>query len=198
MENPITKRVKNHQYFGELAIENFLNKHNVEFKITNGVRDGKYYSIFDKSSNSYAFFLDISKNGYIEYSNSENSKELYNLFVKEHSCEITKEVYDEYQKIKKIMNKYTKKLNSGIRMYHKGYTAIYSKKAKKLIVYPDIVFQRIAAIYYLAGDLKKTHELGHLSGILHDEAYSLMDNILDKPLNQYTEDELTLMDMIDI
>lgn len=45
---------------------------------------------------------------------------------------------------------------------------------------------------------KKMHEPGYFVNLIHDEAYYLMSNFLEKPLNQYTEDELLLMDMVEI
>lgn len=204
MENSTKKRVKNHQYLAELALQDFLNKHNIKFKIESGIRHSIDFLIFDEIHNDYVYFIDISQSGFmhpsngVQYADGTPIKELFDLFIKENSCEITQEIDNEYKKIKKFMYKNQKKMNRYVGMSHNGYTVVYSKKIKRLVVYPDIGFRRIAASFNLCGDLKMVHESGYLSGILHEEAHYLMNDFLEKPLNKYTDDELTLMDMIDI
>lgn len=195
--------MKNPQYLGELAVAEFLTKNNVLFTIEDGYRHRRQISIQLENESDYIDFIEIFADGVIsiEDCNSENSEKfklLADKFIKENSCEITQEIDKEYETIQKIMDKKRAKMDSWTGMLHNGYVTIYSKKIKRLIVYPDISIRRPASVYTLYGDVKRLHEAGYLSNVLHEEAYYIMNNILEKPLNQYTDDELTLMEMLDI
>lgn len=196
MDKLTEKRVKNHQYFGEIAVIDFLNKNNVDFKIEDGYRKTREISILNKSKGNYYWFIKISKGGVIEFVNRDN--EVYKLLIEEYTCNLTTEIIKEYEKIKKIMVKNYSKIERGLNLNMKDYFIIYSKQEKRLIVYPNIIYTRAAAVGNIFGEIKRMHEPGYFIQLLHDEAYYLMSNILEKPLNEYTDDELIVMDMIDI
>lgn len=203
MNSPIKKRVKNHQYFGELAIAEFLTKNNVVFKIKDGVGNRREFLIKHDSDSQYTPFIEVSKGGVIRMENysskdSEKNKTLSDQLIKENSCELTTEMVNEYNKIKRFMTKNNHKVDKYLGLLFNGYFAIYAKNKKRLYVYPNIEYSRHAASGNIFGETKKMHEPGYFVNLIHDEAYYLMSNFLEKPLNQYTDDELLLMDMVEI
>lgn len=203
MTSTLKKRVKNHQYLGELAVAEFLTKNNVLFTIEDGVRHRRQIRIQLENESNYAYFIEISEGGVIRIENynkehSEKIKPLADKFIKEHSCEMTTEMLNEYNKVKKFMTKNNHKIKRGLNLLLHGYIAIYAKNKKRIYVYPEIKYSRHASYGNIFGETKKMHEPGYFVDLIHDEAYYLMKNFLEKPLNQYTDDELLLMDMLEI
>lgn len=203
MNSAIKKRVKNHQYLGELAVAEFLTKHNVVFTIKDGLRRSREIRIKLENESEYTSFIEVSSGGVIHIENynrehSEKIKPLADHFIKEYACEMTTEMVNEYNKVKKFMTKNNHKIDRYLGLSFDGYFAIYAKNKKRLYIYPNIHYKRHAASGNIFGETKKMHEPGYFVNLIHDEAYYLMSNFLEKPLNQYTDDELLLMDMVEI
>ncbi len=157
----------------------------------------KKSSLFSISENKNGEIIDdlfIINNGAI-YINKKEQNEMETRLLFHSSNNITKKVDEEIKKIINFMNKYRRHLKCELRIKSNQYVIVYSNNLKKLIAYPIIEFVTTSSFYELDLDKRKIHKDDYIIKKLNEEVYYAMSNIIDKPLNQMTDDDMTVLDM---
>lgn len=149
--------------------------------------------IFKDEFDTYYNFARIV-DGNIAYINKNDFPEAYEKILEIVDNSIYELLLSEFQKNLNFKDKYCPK--SGVRHTHEGASLYYNKRTATLYAVPKIVVVTPSSYSSITFTAKMLSKPSEAVDQLNKEFYSFcFQNVLEKPLNEYTEDELTVFKM---
>lgn len=174
-----------------IEVKKFLEHNNIEYIIK--TNSDNYHEIF-KLEDQENSILVIKSNGSISIPKN-NQSELETKLLDFASTNVTKQINTDLERIKNFRRKYSSKIRPEIQIKYDEYSIIYSNSIKKLFAYPMVKIIRIASLYYINPDKRQAHKENYIVDLINNDFYSMVSHIIDKPLNKYSDEELTVLEM---
>lgn len=158
------------------------------------------YTHKDKDNSFQIFFANLT-DGNMAHIRRDEDSENYDKVFEASDKEIYNKIIEVYEENMAFFNRYKSiiKNDRNVRIYLEDPYFYYNKRSKKLYAIPTIKVQTIAAsfsFYLYPSQLKKINIA--VDKIYEDFYQHLFQFFLEKPLNKYSEEELTVFHMIKI
>lgn len=188
----------------EEKILDILKKDKKDVKIPEPINktDSEIWLYTNKDNdNSFQFLFANLNNGNIAHINKDNDSSNYDKIFEASNKDIYNKIIEVYEENMAFFKKYKSiiKNDRNVRIYLEDSYFYYNKRSKKMYAVPTIKVQTISAsfsFYLYPSQLTKINIA--VDKIYEDFYHQLFQFFLDKPLNKYTEEELTLLHMIKI
>jgi hypothetical protein len=158
------------------------------------------YTHKDKDNSFQIFFANLT-DGNMAHIRRDEDSENYDKVFEASNKEFYDKIIEVYEENMAFFNKYKSiiKNDRNVRIYLEDPYFYYNKRSKTLYAIPTIKVKTIAAsfsFYLYPSQLKKINIA--VDKIYEDFYQHLFQCFLQKPLNKYSEEELTLFHMIKI
>lgn len=188
----------------EEKILDILNKDKKDVRIPepDNKTDSEIWLYSDEANGkSYAFPFANLSNGNIASIRKRESPENYDKIFEASNKEIYDKIIEVYEENMTFLKRYESiiKNDRNVRICLEEAYFYYNKRSKKLYAVPTIQVQTIAAsfsFYLYPSQLTKINIA--VDKIYEDFYHHLFQFFLEKPLNKYSKEELTLFHMIKI